>query len=105
MEITKRIAEYVAATDLEDFPPEAIQAARGAIMDCLGCTLAGSREALADILCEFVRSNGGPDSIGAGASVIGRGFKAPAPDAALVNGAMAHALDYDDITQLMPTNV
>lgn len=95
MEITKRIAEYVVNTDLEDFPPEAIQAAKGAILDCLGCMLAGSREPLADVLCEFVRSNGGRPV----ASVVGRGFRTSAPDAALVNGVMAHALDYDDITQ------
>ena len=33
------------------------------------------------------------------ATVIAKGFKSSAPDAALANGAMAHALDYDDITQ------
>ena len=43
MNITKRIAEYVTASDIEDFPPDAIEAAKGAIMDCLACMLAGSR--------------------------------------------------------------
>jgi 2-methylcitrate dehydratase PrpD len=57
--------------------------------------LAGSKEALAGILCDFVRSNGGRPV----ASVVGRGFKTSAADAALVNGAVAHALDYDDITR------
>ena len=93
MEITRRIADYVGSTQLEDFPPDGIQAAKGAIMDCLGCALAGSREPLADILSEFVRANGG----GASASVIGRGFKTSAADAAQVNGAISHALDYDAI--------
>ena len=97
MEITRRIADYVVSTQLEDFPPDGIQAAKGAIMDCLGCALAGSREPLADILSEFVQANGG----GASASVIGRGFKTTAADAAQVNGAISHALDYDDIIRAL----
>jgi len=97
LEITRRIADYVVSTQLEDFPPDGIQAAKGAIMDCLGCALAGSREPLADILSEFVQANGG----GASASVIGRGFKTTAADAAQVNGAISHALDYDDITRAL----
>jgi 2-methylcitrate dehydratase PrpD len=96
LKVTSAIASYVSATCLEDFPPEAVHAAKGAIMDCLGCAVAGSREPLADILCQFVRANGGAPV----ASVVGRGFKTSAPDAALINGAMAHALDYDDITQI-----
>jgi 2-methylcitrate dehydratase PrpD len=94
LEITRRIAEYLATTDLENFSPEAVYAAKGAMMDCLGCMLAGSREPLADILCEFVRANDGRSV----ATIVGRGVKTSAPDAALVNGAMGHALDYDDIT-------
>jgi len=95
--VTQRIAEYVVNTGLEDFPPEALQAAKGAIIDCLGCTLAGSVEPLADVLCEHVISTGGTPR----ASVIGRGFRTSSPEAALVNGAMGHALDYDDITRAM----
>jgi 2-methylcitrate dehydratase PrpD len=95
LKVTQRIAQYVSATCLEDFPPEAVNAAKGAIMDCLGCAVAGSREPLADILCRFVRANGGSPV----ASVVARGFKTSTPDAALMNGALAHALDYDDITQ------
>ena len=95
MEITRGIAEYLVDSDLEQFPQEAVEAAKGAITDCLGCMLAGCREPLADILCEFIQAGGGRPL----ASVVGRGFKTSAADAALVNGAMAHALDYDDITR------
>ncbi len=100
MDTTKRIAEYVTATDIEDFPPDAIAAAKGAIMDCLACMLAGSREDLADILCRYVAG----ESAAPVASVVGRGFRTSAANAALVNGAMAHALDYDDITQITKTH-
>ena len=97
MDVTKRIAEYVSTTTLEDFPDEAVQAAKGAIIDCLGCMLAGSTEPLADILCDYVKAAGAAPS----ASVVGRGFKTSAPEAALINGVMGHALDYDDITRAM----
>jgi len=97
LEVTKRIAEYITTTSLEDFPPDAVEAAKGAIVDCIGCALAGSVEPLADVLSEYVKSIGGNPT----ASVIGRGFKTSAPEAALINGAMGHALDYDDITRAM----
>ncbi len=100
MSLTRRIAEYVTAAGLEDFPPEAIDAAKAAITDCLGCALAGSREPLADVLCSYVTGLGGAPS----ATVIGRGFKTTSLDAALVNGAMSHALDYDDVTFITKTH-
>ena len=100
MNITERIGEYVTSADIEDFPPDAIEAAKAAIMDCLACMLAGSRESLSDILCRYV----GAESAAPAASVVGRGFRTSAANAALVNGAMAHALDYDDITQITKTH-
>ena len=100
MNITQRIGEYITGTDIEDFPPDAVEAAKGAIMDCFACMLAGSREELADILSRYVAA----ESAAPTASVVGRGFRTSAANAALVNGAMAHALDYDDITQITKTH-
>ena len=70
--VTQGIAEYLATASLEDFPTEAVLAAKGAIIDCLACMLAGSQEPLAYVLCDYVRVEGGT------------------PYAALVNGAMGH---------------
>ena len=95
MNLTEQIAEYVVNAGLEDFPPDGVHAAKGAILDCLGCMLAGHDEPLAEILEDFVRPASGQGV----ASVIGRGFKTSSADASLINGAMAHALDYDDITR------
>ena len=100
MEVTKKFAEYVVSTGLEDFPPEGISAAKAAIIDCLGCMLAGSKEPLADVLCDYVGGLGGTPS----ATVVGRGFKTSTPEAALINGAMSHALDYDDVTFITKTH-
>ena len=100
MEITSRIGQYLTNVSIEDFPPDAVEAAKGAIIDCLACTLAGSREELADILHRYVAAeNSAPV-----ATVVGRGFKTSAASGALLNGAMAHALDYDDITQITKTH-
>ena len=100
MNLTERIAEYVSTTGLEDFPPDAIDAAKAAIIDCLGCALAGSREPLADVLCQYTEDQGGNPT----ATVIGRGFKTTSLEAALINGAMSHALDYDDVTFITKTH-
>ncbi len=100
MNLTERIAEYVSTTGLEDFPPDAIDAAKAAITDCLGCALAGSHEPLADVLCQYIEDLGGKPA----ATVIGRGFKTTSLEAALINGAMSHALDYDDVTFITKTH-
>ena len=100
MEVTKKIAEYVVNSSLEDFPPEAIIAAKAAIIDCLGCALAGSKEPLADVLVNYINDLGGKPA----STVIGRGFKTTAQEAGLINGAMSHALDYDDITVITKTH-
>ena len=100
MEVTKKFAEYVTTSGLEDFPPEAVAAAKAAIIDCRGCMLAGSKETLADVLCDYVVGLGGTPS----ATVVGRGFKTSTPEAALINGAMSHAMDYDDVTFITKTH-
>ena len=95
--LTKEIARYVTSTNLEDFPPEAVSTAKDGIVDAIACTLAGSREPLVDILCRYSESNGGNPR----ATVVGRGIKTSSPEAALLNGATAHAIDYDDVARAM----
>ena len=64
---------------------------RLSLMDWAVCCIAGREEPLAVILRDKGLSEGGK----AEASVIG-GDKLPAPRAAMINGAVSHALDYDD---------
>ena len=65
------------------------------IVDGVAVMLAGSRTECARKVAGFVKGKGGnPQS-----TVIGLGFKAPTPDAAMINGTSGHADDYDD-TQL-----
>ncbi|BCJ76705.1 MmgE/Prp family protein [Catellatospora sp. IY07-71] len=64
----------------------------GRILDILGLGLAAQHDpAVAAVLRSVRRWGGTPE-----ATVIGSGDRLPAPAAALVNGVMAHALDFDD---------
>ncbi len=69
----------------------ALDMMRLSLMDWAACGLAGVSEPLAKILRDKGLGEGGAPQ----ASVIGGG-KLPAPRAALINGAISHALDYDD---------
>ncbi|MBI2864287.1 MAG: MmgE/PrpD family protein [Chloroflexi bacterium] len=97
MDVTARVARFVSETNFHDIPAQAIEVAKGAILDCLGVTLAARREPATAVVLDLVRELGGNPRC----SVLGMGLKTSPPLAALVNGTMAHALDYDDVTFTM----
>ena len=97
MGLTAQVANYIVSAKFEDFTPNAVFAARHGIIDCIACALAGAKEDLTGILVGFAQDTGSGE---ARATLIGQGMKASAPMAALVNGAMGHALDYDDIARI-----
>jgi 2-methylcitrate dehydratase PrpD len=90
---TGRLADFVVTTGYAQIPAEARDIAKRAMLDNLGCALAGAGEPATNIIARHVRRLGGKREAG----VIARRFKAPAAAAALVNGTMAHVLDYDDV--------
>jgi 2-methylcitrate dehydratase PrpD len=92
MTITRRIAEFIVSSRLDRIPVRAREAAKTAMIDCLGVTLAGSREPCARILTRLLEEAGGRPE----ATVIGTGLRVAATEAALANGTAGHALDYDD---------
>jgi len=76
----------------DQMPEDAREVARHCILDFLGVAVAGSREPLTKILVnEIVKPEGSSE-----AGLIGSGQRASRLSAALVNGAAAHALDFDD---------
>ncbi len=90
MEVTKAFATWAAETP-EITSDVAIQRARDAIYDVIGCMVAGAGdEGAARVRATIVPYGSGT------ATVFGATAKAPAPWAALANGMAAHALDYDD---------
>jgi 2-methylcitrate dehydratase PrpD len=92
MGATEKIAEFIVGTDYEDIPRDAVEKAKRTALDCLGATLAGVVEPVSQTITGYVTKLGGPPQ----ASVFGAGFKVSVQDAALANGVIAHALDYDD---------
>jgi 2-methylcitrate dehydratase PrpD len=66
--------------------------ARFSLFDWLTVGRAGSDQPLVEIIRDFVAAEGGHPA----ASVIGLAGKVPARAAALANGTISHALDYDD---------
>ena len=91
--LTDEVVEFLLRRDM---PPAPVRAkAIEHILDGFAVMLAGSRTECSGKLHEYVRGNGGaPES-----TLIGFNHRAPARDAALVNGTSGHADDYDD-TQL-----
>jgi 2-methylcitrate dehydratase PrpD len=96
MEITRKLAEYLVATDFDSLPPDAITAAKRAILDTLGVTYAGSTQPAGKIITDFVEK----DECKPVCGVIGGRGRTSAANAALANGTMAHALDYDDASRV-----
>src|SRR2546426_6951317 len=93
VEVTGRLAEFVACTPSAAISEEARTQAQRAVLDTLGAALAGSREDAVGIVAEAARERGGREE----ATVFGHSFRTSAGEAALVNGTAAHALDYDDV--------
>jgi len=92
MNSTSLIAEFIAKSRWEECPAPAVEAARRAILDCLGVMLAGSIDPPARIVQAVAEAEGGAPL----ATVVGTGRRTGAVWAALANGTAAHALDFDD---------
>ena len=74
-------------------PPEARLAARDAVLDTVGVTLAGSIEPAARLVRDVAHAEGGAARCG----ILGVAERTGGGWAALVNGTAAHALDFDDM--------
>lgn len=92
MGATEKIARFLVDTKYEDVPREAMEIAKRTALDCVGAALAGVGEPVSQTITGYVTKLGGTPQ----ASVFGKGLKISVADAALANGTIAHALDYDD---------
>ena len=94
--VTAALAARVSAMRLADLPPAALTVARQCLLDWIGVALAGRGEPLVRILIDELAPADDP----AGVAMLGHGRRARPGDAVLINGAMGHALDFDDV--IMP---
>jgi 2-methylcitrate dehydratase PrpD len=92
MAATEKIARFIVDSGYENMPVDAGKKAKRSALDCLGAALAGVSEPVSQTITAYVTKLGGPPQ----ASVFGAGVKVSVADAALANGCVAHALDYDD---------
>lgn len=92
MELTKKLAEFVHDTDLHDIPQDGIEKGKQSILDWLGCALAGIHDEASEVIIDYIKEFGGKRQ----ATVIGTDIKTDLEHAALANGVISHALDFDD---------
>ena len=89
---TRRIAEFVVGCPPSAIPERAREVARQCILDCVAVAVAGLDEQCSRLAVEYVRALGARPV----ATVWGSEFRSSVQDAALANGVLAHAMDYDD---------
>jgi len=91
--LTRALAGWVAG--FADPTPSARLWARHALLDWAAVTIPGAREPLARMLIDEFGTPDGP------CTLIAAGDRASLHDAALVNGTLGHALDFDDVNFLI----
>ncbi len=99
--LSAQIAQHIARSRFETLPAATIAAAKRAILDGVGVMLAASGSA-PDALpfAELARAVRGA----AQATILGHRDRVSAPMAAFANGALAHALDFEDAFDLAPSH-
>ena len=89
---TRELACFISELKYEDLPSDAVRVLKMLCLDTIGTSLAGTTLGPGcDEVKRVVRDAGGPGEC----TVMGYGLRAPALTAAFVNGATAHALNYD----------
>lgn len=86
------LAEHVMRTPYSALPQQAVASSKRDILDTLGAAIGGSVAPGIDTLAGIVRHWGGRGE----STLLLLGDRVPSPQAALVNAAMGHALDFDD---------
>lgn len=93
MSVTERQAAFAADLDFGDLPEEVVDYAKRLLLDTAGIAVgAEPRAASSPSFFEGIRALDG----GSGGTVLATGESMAPEYAALLNGAMAHSLDYDD---------
>lgn len=94
--LTLKLARHSVGYRHAQLDAPAVTVAKQCILDWFGVTLAGLDEPVARILREEIAVNSRGRS-----SIVGSTLTCAPTDAALVNGATSHALDYDDVHPLV----
>lgn len=90
--VTRALASFAAEARWEDVPQEARAAARLALLDCLGCAVAGHQTHAGRTVVKAAARLGGGS-----APILGSSVRCGAPAAALANGILTYALDFEPV--------
>ncbi|RJR53975.1 MAG: MmgE/PrpD family protein [Desulfobacteraceae bacterium] len=92
MNLEQELVRFVSHAAYEDLRSDARKTIKNQLLTVLGTTVAGAAQAGCRALVDFYLSQAGKPE----ASILVHGGRIPAQSAALVNGVMARALDFDD---------
>jgi 2-methylcitrate dehydratase PrpD len=90
--VLQQVSQFAAGVRAGEVEERLLQDARRRVTDIIGIALAASGMEPARVVGEVIDGWGGEGQ----ASAIGRSSRFPTASAALLNGTLAHALDYDD---------
>jgi 2-methylcitrate dehydratase PrpD len=88
----QQVLDWVERARCDDLPEAVVRAAKDYLLNTVAAMLSGSTAPGAAEIVAQVREWGGREQC----VVVAHGLEVPAPLAALANGVMAHALDFDD---------
>ena len=91
--LTLKLVEHTQRIDATELPLDVREIARQCVLDWVGVALGGAGDHLTRILLDEAVAEGGKPQ----AAVVGHAARVTASQAALVNGASSHVLDYDDV--------
>jgi 2-methylcitrate dehydratase PrpD len=91
-DITLVLARLAVETKADEITPEAYRAAKVAVLDAIGCAMAGYKASGVPAVVEVTKQFGGREE----ATIWFHGGKVPGPAATFANSVQTHALDLDD---------
>lgn len=89
---SRKLAEWTLSLRLGDLPSDIVETTQLRLLDTIGIMLAATASPIGRAARDGVRAMGG----GADSRIVGFGDRTSAMLAALANGTLAHAMDFDD---------
>jgi len=93
---TRALADWISTVEDAEIGAPAFAWARHAMLDWIAVTIAAAREPLVEMLTDEYGSRQALPC-----ALVGSTLRADAAQAALINGAAGHALDFDDVASAM----
>ncbi len=91
--VTATLAEWALARNTSQLPADVREAARRCVLDWMACATAGASDPLIPILIGAAHDEGGNSAC----TLVAQKDRVSPLQAALINGATSHVLDYDDV--------